>query len=96
MRYNFTLLRPATLDLAEHVGRALSAPDITQERRDILRRIRESFAPEARARCDAADVEAFCHDKPVPACRLVAGTDVPNMNEAAPGTTYSRRDSSEH
>ena len=65
MRDNFTLLRPATLDLAEHVGRSISAPDITQERAATLARIYLTMTPEAQQRAKAAKLAAM------PAVRLV-------------------------
>jgi hypothetical protein len=72
MSDNFTLLRPATLDLAEHVGRSIADPDITPERRAMLVRIFFAMTPEAQHR--ASVVSAHCHAALVaalPTCRLV-------------------------
>jgi len=44
-----SLLKPATVDLATHVGLSLSIPTITPERRALLLRIYSMMNPDAKA-----------------------------------------------
>ena len=50
----YTILKPATLDLASYVGRSMADPNITPARRATLTHIYSAMTPEARERVQAA------------------------------------------